>query len=123
MDPSVAVPPFEFTSIVLLIASREERFASGKRTRSVYGRSLITTGVAAGSPSTMADAAVVSWSVVNPAFAAVWGFTANTTSGPLVILPRASATFGAHVERRVASGEKSFTTTGWGAPVKSPIMS
>ena len=41
----------------------------GKRTRSVYGRSLMITGVVAGSPSTIADATVSSSSVVKPAFA------------------------------------------------------
>ena len=37
-EPSVAVPPDELTSIVLLIASSDARADAGKRTRSGYGR-------------------------------------------------------------------------------------
>src|SRR5215472_16352539 len=99
------------------------------------------TGAVEGSPSTIADATVVIWSVVKPALAAAAGFTLNTTAGPLVVLsipysmstigflyliltrPRASATRGAHVWIASVSGEKSLTTTGCGAPVRSEIMS
>ena len=52
--------PAELTSTVLLMASSEARLASGNRTRKVYGRSLITTGVVAGSPSTIAELATAS---------------------------------------------------------------
>ena len=43
------------------------------------------TGVVAGSPSKIAEAAVMIWSLVNPALAAEDGFTLNTTAGPLVL--------------------------------------
>ncbi len=140
-DPSVAVDPFELTSIVLLIASSDLASRGGKRTRIGYGRLFISTGAAAGSPSTIATVTVPSSSGVNPARSTASGFTVNRTAGPLVvfsmpsaisttgvlppifILPSASATCGAHVASKSGSCENSFTTTGSGAPVRSPIMS
>ena len=44
-----------------LIASSEERAVDGYRTRIVYGRSLITAGDAAGSPSTIATCGSPKW--------------------------------------------------------------
>src|SRR4029077_3670491 len=96
MAPSVVVPPAEFTSSVFFMDSSEERLCLGYRTRTTYGRSLITTGVLAGSPSTIADVTILSWSVVKPAFAALTGSTVKTTAGPLVVLsmPLSTSTTG-----------------------------
>ncbi len=140
-DPSVAVDPFELTSIVLLIPSSDARALAGKRTRSGYGRPFISTGAVAGSPSTIATLMVPSSSGVKPARSVASGLTVKRTAGPLVVrsmpsamstmgvlppiltLPSASATCGAHVASKSGSCANNFTTTGSGAPVRSPIMS
>ena len=89
----------------------------------------------------MSTPTVPSSSAVKPARSAASGFTEKRTAGPLVVfsmpssistigvlaptftLPSASATRGAHVLNRSGSGENSLTTTGSGAPVRSPIIS
>src|SRR5579859_4635980 len=99
------------------------------------------TGVGVGSPSNNAAASVAISSGVKPARAAVAGFTWNTTAGPLVVfwIPSAtsttgflfpilislmaSPTWGAHWVSKSALGENIMIWIGWGAPVRSPIMS
>ena len=99
------------------------------------------TGWIAGSPSIMAVATTPRSSAPKPARAALSGLTLKTTAGPLVVFSipssistiglwppmftfmSASATCGAQSLSRSGLSEKSFTTTGWGAPVRSPIMS
>ena len=135
-DPSVPVLPVALTRTVFLIASTDWRADAGKRTRIVYGRSLKTTGVGAGSPWSIALTSSSISCGVKPARAATAGSTRNSVAGPLIVfsIPSrtsttpeifliASPTRGAHSRRSAGSCEKSLMAIGSGALVRSPIMS
>src|SRR5256885_12991970 len=74
------------------MASMLARFASGKRTLTVYARSFTTTGVAAGSPSKMAEASTATSSGVKPPRAATAGVVLKSGVGPPVVVLQSSGT-------------------------------
>ena len=126
------------------VAHRLERRArrrAGTARAPDTGRSLTSTGRRRRLASTIATVTVPSSSGVNPARSAASGLTVKRTAGPLVVfsMPSSTSTTGVaaadlHLAERVGhlrrpraqqfgSGENSLTTTGSGAPVRSPIMS
>ena len=135
-EPSVAVLPVPLISSVLRMESRSFPYFSGKRTRMLYERSLITTGFGAGSPCITALASNSSSCAEKPARAG--SHRVNTECARRSADGIFDAVFhvddagnlldrfahgGAHWFRSAGSWSNSLITTGSGALVKSPIMS